>query len=407
MSASVPLLARQPIYDTQLKIIAYELLFRADEENKANFSDADVATSQVILNAFTELPVSDVLGGKPAYINFTRKFLDAPPPIDKRQVVVEILEDVNVDEGMLKAVRDLKGAGYTIALDDYIYSPEHDRLLQMTDIVKLDILKLGLEESRRQIELMSEHSLTFLAEKVETHEDFSQCKAMGFTLFQGYFLAKPQMLRGKKIDSSQQSVLRLFGVLQNPKVDFEEVVRVICADPVLSFKLLRLVNSAMFGLTNTVDSIQLAIAILGLSKVKSWTGLLAMTSHSEKSEALCLNAMIRANMVERLGARLPTGAFTSDRLFSAGLISTLDAFLDIPLEEVADHLILAQDMRDVILLHKDTAGLLLDTAISFEQAQLGEVNWSELANIGLDSEGIEQDYLDSICWADENVKGLF
>ncbi|MBL4827456.1 MAG: HDOD domain-containing protein [Spongiibacteraceae bacterium] len=407
MTGGMALLARQPIYDAQLKIVAYELLFRGGEENRADFSDADSATSQVILNAFTELPVGDVLDGKPAYINFTRKLLDSPPPIDCRQVVVEVLEDIQIDDDMLKAVACLKKVGYTIALDDYIFNPAHHQLLQMTDIVKLDVLKISLEEARKQIHLMSAYSLQFLAEKIETHTVFTECKKMGFSFFQGYFLAKPQIVRGKKIDSNQQSVLKLFGVLQNAEVNFDDIERVICVDPVLSFKLLRLVNSAMFGLRNPVDSIQLAISLLGISKVRSWASLLSMASQSDKSQALCLNSMVRAHMVELLGNRISCDGFTSDRLFGAGLISTLDAFLDISLEEVADHLILAQDMRDVILQHKNTPGLLLDTAINFEQARLGNVNWSGLASIGLESDVIEQDYLESVLWADKNVKGLF
>lgn len=407
MSGSVTLLARQPIYDACLNIVAYELLFRTGDENRANFANADSATSQVILNAFTEMPVDDVLGGKPAYINFTRKFLDTPPPLDKRQVVVEILEEVTIDDTLVRAVSQLKAAGYTVALDDYVYDPSHDMLLRLADIIKLDVLKLGLLEAQRQLMLLSKYPVKFLAEKVETLEDYRQCKSMGFSLFQGYFLAKPQMLKGKKIDSNQQSVLRLFGVLQNPNVDFDDVVHTISADPVLSFKLLRLVNSAMFGLRNTVDSIQLAITLLGLSKVKSWASLLAMAGHSEKSHVLCLNAMIRAHMVELLGERLECSTLSADRLFSAGLISTLDVFLDISLEEVADHLALAQDMRDVILLHKDAAGLLLNTAIYFEQARLDDVDWKQLANVGLASDDVVRDYLESIRWADDNVKGLF
>ncbi len=401
------LLARQPIYDANVNITAYELLFRSDDTNQANVIDGDAATSEVILNAFTELPVAEVLNCKPAYINFTRNLLETPPPIDKQQLVIEILEDIPVDEEMTLAVRRLKDQGYTIALDDYVFNPSHHYLLQMVDIIKIDVMSLGIDGAQQQLELLDQYNVKFLAEKVETYEIFEQCKALGFIAFQGYFLAKPEIIKGKKISANQQSVLRLIGVLQDPEVEFDDVSRAISANPALSFKLLRLVNSSYFSLQTTIDSITRAITILGMSKIKSWACLLAMTNFSIKPEALSVNTMIRSRMAQLLGEALGQLEFTSDRLFTAGLITTLDAYFDISLEEVLAVLSLPEDMQHVVLRHKCVPGLLLETAIQFERASLDKVKWQELGDIGLSCEVIENSYIESVRWTDGYIKALY
>ncbi|MFT7128931.1 MAG: EAL and modified HD-GYP domain-containing signal transduction protein [Gammaproteobacteria bacterium] len=403
---STALLARQPIYDVNINITAYELLFRSDDMNRANVIDGDSATSDVILNAFTELPIDEILNHKPAYINFTRNLLDSPPLIDNQQLVIEILEDIAVDSEMVLAVSRLKDQGYVIALDDYVYNPSHHLLLQLVDVVKIDILALGLDGAQQQIELLSQYNVTFLAEKVETQDEFRQCKTLGFTAFQGYFLSKPEIIKGKKISADQQSVLRLIAVLQDPKVDFDGISRAISANPALSFKLLRLVNSSFFNLRSTIDSITLAITMLGMSKIKSWAGLLAMTNSAAKPEALAVNTMIRSRMAQLLGEALEKMEFSTDRLFSAGLITSLDAYFDISLDEVMAVLSLPDDMREVILGYEGVPGLLLDTAILFERATLEKVDWEKLHAIGLSSKFVEESYIESVRWTDGYIAAI-
>jgi len=403
---STALLARQPIYDANVKITAYELLFRSDDINRANVIDGDSATSDVILNAFTELPVDEILNYKPAYINFTRNLLDAPPLINKQQLVIEILEDIVVDEDMILAVTRLKDQGYVIALDDYVYDPAHHSLLQLADIIKIDIMAVGIDGAQQQLKLLSQYNVTFLAEKVETQDDFRQCKALGFTAFQGYFLSKPEIIKGKKISADQQSVLRLMAVLQDPKVDFDGISRAISANPALSFKLLRLVNSSFFNLRSTIDSITLAITMLGLSKIRSWAGLLAMTNSVKKPEALAVNTMIRSRMAQLLGEALEKMEFSTDRLFTAGLITSLDAYFDVSLEEILAELSLPVDMQEVIMGDEGVPALLLDTAIQFERARLDKVDWQKLSAIGLSSKFVEESYIESVRWTDGYISAI-
>ena len=183
MSEQHILLARQPIFDENIKIAAYELLFRSDNTNQANIFDGDSATSQVMLNAFNEMDIGDVVQGHPAYINFTRNLILNPPPFDKNRFVIEVLEDIEVDEELNRNLRSLKDAGYTIALDDFVYDNKWDAALHIADIVKIDVLAFDEAEIKRHVELLKPFKVVLLAEKVETHEMFHYASRLDSSCF--------------------------------------------------------------------------------------------------------------------------------------------------------------------------------------------------------------------------------
>ena len=186
------LMAHQPIFDNEVGVVAYELLFRQSENNEARVTDGDSATSELLINAFTHFNIDDVVGNKRAYVNFTRKLLNEPIPFDKRRFVIEVLEDVVIDSELVACVRRLVDEGYTIALDDFIMQPGTEALLELADIVKIDVLEYTDEELGECVRRLAPYNLTLLAEKVETHEMYDRCRKLGFELFQGYFLSRPQ-----------------------------------------------------------------------------------------------------------------------------------------------------------------------------------------------------------------------
>jgi len=261
------LCARQPIFNAQLDVFAYELLFRGSDVRYANVCAGDNASSQVILNAFTEHPVENLLEGKKGFVNFTRDLLRTSPPVSAEKVGVEILESIIVDDEMIKDVKRLKGEGYTIALDDYVYSGNDHELLELADIIKIDVLSQSYENVRRELKALEKYNVSLLAEKIETQEDFIQSKELGFTLFQGYFLSKPNNVKGKKINGDQAALMRFLKILQDQDAEFNDIEAVISISPILTYKLLRLINSAAFAFEGTITSIQKALTILGLEKV--------------------------------------------------------------------------------------------------------------------------------------------
>ncbi|MDP1931473.1 MAG: HDOD domain-containing protein [Gammaproteobacteria bacterium] len=400
MTVRHTLLARQPIYDGNLNISAYELLFRSDHNNHATVLDGDSATSQVMLNAFNELDISEVVQHYPAYINFTRNLILNPPPFDRNRFVIEVLETIEVDDELIIHLQALKNNGYTIALDDFLYESKWDPVLRIADIVKLDVLALDVKELERHVQLLKPFNVVLLAEKVETHEMFHYCKALGFTLFQGYFLSKPEQISGRKVPANKLVVMNLLAQIQNPNAELSEIAGIIANDPVLSVKLIRLVNSAAFSARREIASLQHAVSLLGLRHVKSWATLLSLSSMSDKPHALSLHTMSRARMCQ-LVAECFTSPSQSDAYFTTGLLSNLDAFFDMELSQIVTTMPLSQEVVDGLLAGKGNLGLILSSVIANEQARWPDIDWLALKHLNVSENDIEKAYFASLQWAEE------
>lgn len=394
------LLARQPIFDKDLNITAYELLFRSDLNNQATFLDGDAATSQVMLNAFNELAIEEVVQHHPAYINFTRNLILNPPPFDRKRFVIEVLETVDIDDELIRHLQGLKNSGYTIALDDFVYDVKWDPVLRIVDIVKLDVLALDQTALQRHVQKLKPFNVQLLAEKVETHEMFHACKALGFTLFQGYFLSRPEHITGRKVPASKLAVMSLLTQIQNPDAELAEIASVIAKDPVLSVKLIRLVNSAAFSARREITSLQHAVSLLGLRQVKSWATLLSLSNMADKPHALSLHTMTRAKMCQLVARRFASPA-ESDSYFTSGLLSNLDAFFDMELPDILTTMPLSRDMMDGLLTGQGKIGLILAAVIANERANWDEIDWPRLQELSVGERDFEKAYLDSIRWAGE------
>jgi EAL and modified HD-GYP domain-containing signal transduction protein len=318
--------------------------------------------------------------------------------------VIEVLETIQPTPEVLQSLRKLKEQGYQIALDDYVFRPGDAELLRLADIIKIDVMTNSMESLPGILAKLPIRRVKLIAEKVETHEMFEQCKSMGFHWFQGYFLAKPQIVKGKALESSQQTVLMLISALQNPAVNFDELENVFSSDPALSYKLLRLVNSSAFHLPREIDSIKRALTILGLSNVRSWATLIALTQLSNKPAILSITAMTRAIFCQQLGTHINRNV--GEKLFTIGLLSMLDAFMDISMEDILQSINISQDMKDAILHHAGNEGLILECALKMEQGELAEIPLAKLEALNIDAEIIEQDYLDSIRQATETFSEL-
>jgi EAL and modified HD-GYP domain-containing signal transduction protein len=405
MSESLPLLARQPIFSTQMKVVGYELLCRSSHVNQASFNNGDAASSQVLLNTFTELSIANVVGKHLAFINFTRNLLETPPPFDQKQLVIEVLEGQKVDAAMLHALKVLREHNYTIALDDFVLTPETQCLIPYADIIKLDVLQLSPQEVVNHLKHLKPFGITLLAEKVETYEMLEFCKSAGFDLFQGYFLARPQIISGRKMSDNKQSVLQLLAALQDPDVSAEHIEKMLARDTVLSFKLLRLVNSAAFGLARKVDSLKHAVLLLGINKIKNWVNILAMSNLGDKPHELSVSALTRARMCELIANRL-IDKNKSDGYFTVGLLSTLDAFMDAPLTTLLDSISLSKHINDAILKKMGSEGKVLEITTAYERGDWEKIDWDYLAENNINAEELAQIYIDTLAWVDVTINDL-
>ncbi len=387
------LLARQPIYNRNKEIVAYELLFRSDTDEPITSFDGNLATSRVLLNLFTQSDIATVTNNLPAFVNFTEELLLNPPLFDAQTIVIEILEDIKVTNELIDCITNLKNQGYQLALDDFVMDEAYRPLLPLVDIIKLELPEMLDDKLEATIKELRQYNAKLLAEKIETPEQFNRCHELGCDLFQGYFMSKPEIVTGKKISANGLVILKLIAEIQAPEADIDELSRIISQDPGLSFKLLKLINSAAFKRKNTIESIQKAVTLLGIDKIKSWASLLALSKLDDKPDALHFNALTRALMCERLAEYIDIGA--RDRFYTVGLLSSLDAFFDQPLALIVEKLGLDEVLEQSLLHFSGSAGLALSTTLNFEKAHWHNIDWNALSQYELNAKMINTMYYES------------
>src|SRR5215212_3177302 len=221
--------ARQPIFDGQLDLWGYELLFRRANEHVAVVGDDDAATSTVVINAFTEIGLETLVGSHAAWLNVSRDFVvrKLPLTLPPKRIVLELLENQPVDEDLLLSLTHLRNLGYTIALDDFTWDEAHAPLVEHVGIVKIDLLARDDASIAADVERLRTRGLTLLAEKVETRDDYRRALAMGFDLAQGYFFCEPEIVSARGIAPNRLAVLELVACLQDPEVGFDTVESLI------------------------------------------------------------------------------------------------------------------------------------------------------------------------------------
>ena len=296
-------LARQPILDRTQTVIGYELLHRSGFLPKAQFDDAEAATTMSALSALTEIGLDPLVGDHVAWINVTRDFLlqGLARSLPAKRVVLELLEHQLVDRQLLDVIADLRASGYVLALDDFVYGPGSEQLLDLVEFVKLDLLSLGPDGLARQIGLLTRFDVKMLAEKVETQEHYQLGLDAGCDLLRGTSSVAPELIRNRAISANGVALMRLASVLQDPTLQLADLERLISTDVALSYRLLRYINSAYFGMSSRISSIMHAVTLLGLQNVKQWAMLTTFAAIEDKPPELFLTALIRARFCELAG----------------------------------------------------------------------------------------------------------
>ncbi len=392
------LIGRQQILDRKLNTIAYEILFRGNHFDLSAADSAAQATNQVITDTIMEIGLNELVGRNLAFINFTtQNLLDKTPlHLPKDRIVIEILESVKVDSRIVENLKELSTLGYTIALDDFVLSPEWLPLLDIADIIKLDVMTSSIEETRQLIKQLKPYNLRLLAEKVETHEEFQTFSSWGCELFQGFFFSKPNIVEGKRLDVNQSAAIQLLASVNRADVSFPEISRIVSQDVGLSYKLLHYINSAAFSLPSRIESIQHAVACLGLTEIKRWINILTLSSLSEKPSSVLQNLLIRAKMCELLAIEIKQE--DPEHFFLVGMLSGLDAMLDQSLEKLLQQLPLSPSTTHAILEKSGMAGQALQYAIDYERWNVNKPTFHDI-----DPQRIGAIYLESIEWWTSNV----
>ena len=339
--------ARQPILTREQKVFGYELLFRDGVENVFRSSDPEAAARSTLDS--TLLMGFDVLcDGHKAFINCTRDLLlkDGITLLPAEQTVVEILEQIEPDDLVVAACLRLKSGGYTIALDDFVANDPREPLAPLVDILKVDFERTNRTEQIALVKQYAPSGRRMLAEKVETQDQFAAAQEMGYVYFQGYFFRRPEVLRAREIPTNQMNYLRLLAAVSKDEMDLREVEQIIKTEASILYRLLRYLNSPIFGMRNEIHSIRHGLAILGEREIRRWIRLVTLVSAGEqKSSDLVLSALVRARFCELVASKIPR---TQSDLFLVGMVSMMDAILEIPMEEILDKIALDKDTKSVL-----------------------------------------------------------
>ena len=392
---------RQPIYDRELNLYAHELLFRNGRTDSAVFDRGDEATSQLMVDAFLEIGIERISEGLPVFVNIPAGLLSdqliemLPPAL----CVLEIMENVTLDAGAVDRLGSLRQAGYLLALDDFLYSPEKAAAVDAVDIVKLDLRQIPAADLENQLSLIrKDRKVRILAEKIETLAEFRHCRSLGFDLFQGYFLSRPEIVPGRRASVDLTAVTSLLNSCEDPKAGAGTIAHLLGRSPSLSYKLLQAANSSLYSRRTEITSLQEAVAFLGTRFVARLATLLLMAGVSAKPEPSLMIALQRACMCEMLAKRTMPEApeEVANSLYMLGLLSGLDILLDQPLEELIPPLPLPGEAKRAIIGHEGPHGRLIEAVIACQQN-----DWNAVVATGIDPDVVYEAYWESLPQVDE------
>ncbi len=393
---------RQPIFDRYNNVLGYELLYRRSMNNFYEGNDANKDTAEVINNAFFVMHFDELTEGTKAFINFTESMIvdNVPMLLPKETLIVEILEQSIISQDLIESCIKLKQNGYKIALDDFVFSEQYIPLLEIVDIVKIEFSRVSLFEQRRLLNLYK-HKLSFLAEKVETREEYDLALNMGYDYFQGYFFSKPVIVKGKDIAVLNTNIVRIINELYAEEPEFNRISEIIQADLGLSYKLLKVSNTVYFEAKYEIKSIKQAIVRLGISELKRWFNILLVKDiQIIENKDLIKNSIIRAKFMELIALEIGLEQEYLD-YFMVGMFSSIDILLNREMKTIVDELPFTQEVKDALLGNENPINNALNVIMKHEYAQLNELDLVQpIQNIS-QSRFMEL-YIEAITWVKNN-----
>lgn len=399
---------RQPIFDDHERLYSYELLYRAGAASaRADGVSVDQMCRDTVLHTLMSIGLAPLTGGTLAFVNLTREFLMARlyELFDPTTVVIELLETVEPDAEVVAECERLVGLGYTLALDDFVNAPGYEPLLQLAKIIKIDVLGRPESELRQVADELKPYGVRLLAERVETAEVRDQCLRLGYTLFQGYFYSRPQVVSHRELGVEQVAVVRLMNLLDDAEATDAGIEDAFKGDPSLSYKLLRIANSAAFG-ARGVSSIAHALRMVGRKPLHRWLTLLLVSTvagQSAVARELALQALARGRLAElvaeRSGRRADAGS-----LFLTGLFSLLDALLRMPMAGVLAPMHIAPDVKAALLSRSGPYAAALALVEAQEHGDWAAVD-DAAAAVGIAPAAVSAAYAEALAWAAERLAG--
>ncbi|MHC6178806.1 EAL and HDOD domain-containing protein [Clostridium sp. JNZ X4-2] len=399
-------LARQPILDKLGEILGYEILFRDNNmDNKYELNDGDEATIKVMQNILINIGMNKIVGNKRAFINFTNNILksDLYSVVSPENVVIEILENIKPTKEVINSCRVLKKNRFILALDDFVFDDSYTELIRLADIIKVDFFITKGSERKHIINVVKNinPNLKFLAEKVETLEEFNEAVSLGYSYFQGYYFSKPQIIKGQKIPGNKVVYINLIKELNSREFSMDNIESLIKKDISLSYEILKLINSAKYSFKNKIESIKQAVVLLGEKEIKKWLYFICMKPIcSDKPRIIMMESLLRAEFSELLTkkTKLYKHSFNA---YLTGVMSLMDVILQKPLSEILDELMIPEDVKCALEGKKENYySKILDIVISYQKGKWRKSVY--LASyINLDGQDLASCYIEAVRWLDD------
>lgn len=379
-------IARQPILTAEQKTFGYELLFRAMQEDgslQTIFEDGMLATARVLVNALNHVGMNNLVGEHYAFINVDEELLrdDIVFSIPRDRFVLEILEEISVSDEVMARIRKLKQRGYTLALDDVSckagFLEKFKPMFPYIDILKLDAMVIDSDFLNQRLAILKEYNFKLLAKKVENLEQFKFYQSIGCHLFQGYFFAKPDIVKKKNIDPAYKNIFKLINLLDSD-VDIEGITQAFETQPEITIQLLRFMNSGLLGLSTTIRSISHAVTLLGKRPLKQWLLLIAFAKSQDSKQAfnspLIDLALSRSKMMSEFMRRISTKSSDVHEAALVGILSLIDVITQSSLEDILNELRIDSELTVALIEHKGNLGILLELAICIEHFEMDKAN---------------------------------
>ncbi|MGM0379621.1 MAG: EAL and HDOD domain-containing protein [Bacillota bacterium] len=398
------IIARQPILDKKNNTISYELLFRSIESpNKANFSDGNAATMSVIKSTLIDFGIKKISNNKKVFINFTKELIlsDAISMLKKDSVVIELLENILDSEEVIRKIMDYKSKGYKFAIDDFVNFKKRKQILKLVDIVKIDFNELNFNEINELVDELSSYNKILLAEKVETNKQFEFAKDIGFSMFQGYYFLKPEILKSESLKSIPVAYTKLIQEINKEEIDFDNIVNIIKQDTSLTYSFLKIVNSVAYYSRRKISSVKDAFIRLGLKESKKiiYIHFLKIIMPEEAPSALIKKSLIRGRMAENLANSFNLKS-EKEKLFLLGLFSLISVILKKDMEKLLENIPLENDIKEGLLGKKNHLTQVLDLIISNENNKMKIVE-KILKDNNIPIDNFSDIYFETLQWADE------
>ena len=354
----------------------------------------------VLFNAFSVIGFENLVGEGLGFVNVTENFITGkyPIPFPPEKLALEVMENVRITPQLVDALGKLWSQGYVIVLGGIADIAKVMPLLHVARIIKLDVSQINLDDLQSMVDYLRQLDVKLVAQKVETMAEFELCHKLGFDLFQGYFLYKPNVVRSQNIDSSKAVIIHAMSVINNPMATFTDLEAYISRDVSITYKLLKVVNSAYFSNRIAIRTIGQAVSMMGMERLRGWLTLLLITSSQHKPHELTVTAIMRAKFCETLAQARNVDTQHSGVYFVVGLFSVLSAFMDMPLEKAIQGLPLSEEIVEALLYQKGEPGQVLNAVLAYERGDL-----TKTIELNISADAVVEAYVSTLKWVNTQM----